>query len=377
MIKLKGMTWDHSRGFDPMLATSKKFQETHNNSVTIQWDKRPLQAFADRPIEDMTDDYDMIVIDYPHVGEVASKGLLQNLDLPKYSSHIEQLKKQSVGKSHESYYINNKQWALAIDAASQTACYREDLIPSYPSNWNALLDLAKNNKVLWPLKPVHAISSFYSVYNNITTELMPDQKKFIDKNFGVETLTMMKAVSKELITDCLTMDPIQTAELMTKTNDFFYCPYIYGFSNYSRKNYRKYILKYIDVINLSGKGPAGTHLGGTGIAVSNVSKNKDLAIEYAFWIASAECQKSLFYESGGQPGNSVAWEDDKINKETNNFFRGTRKTLDLAWVRPRHNGYMKFQDESGNLINEYLQSEIKAESICEKLIDMYNESFEI
>ena len=377
MITLKGMTWDHSRGFDPMLATSKKFQETHNNAVTIQWDKRPLQAFADRPIEDMTDDYDMIVIDYPHVGEVASKGLLQNLDLPKYSSHIEQLKKQSVGKSHESYYINNKQWALAIDAASQTACYREDLIPSYPSNWNALLDLAKNNRVLWPLKPVHAISSFYSVYNNITTELMPDQKKFIDKNFGVETLTMMKAVSKELITDCLTMDPIQTAELMTETNDFFYCPYIYGFSNYSRKNYRKYILKYIDVINLSGKGPAGTHLGGTGIAVSNVSKNKDLAIEYAFWIASAECQKSLFYESGGQPGNSVAWEDDKINEETNNFFRGTRKTLDLAWVRPRHNGYMKFQDESGNLINEYLQSEIKAESICEKLIDMYNESFEI
>ena len=377
MITLKGMTWDHSRGFDPMLATSKKFQETHNNAVTIQWDKRPLQAFADRPIEDMTDDYDMIVIDYPHVGEVASKGLLQNLDLPKYSSHIEQLKKQSVGKSHESYYINNKQWALAIDAASQTACYREDLIPSYPSNWNALLDLAKNNRVLWPLKPVHAISSFYSVYNNITTELIPDQKKFIDKNFGVETLTMMKAVSKELITDCLTMDPIQTAELMTETNDFFYCPYIYGFSNYSRKNYRQYILKYIDVINLSGKGPAGTHLGGTGIAVSNVSKNKDLAIEYAFWIASAECQKSLFYESGGQPGNSVAWEDDKINKETNNFFRGTRKTLDLAWVRPRHNGYMKFQDESGNLINEYLQSEIKAESICEKLIDMYNESFEI
>jgi len=377
MITLKGMTWDHSRGFDPMLATSKKFQETHNNAVTIQWDKRPLQAFADRPIEDMTDDYDMIVIDYPHVGEVASKGLLQYLDLPKYSSHIEQLKKQSVGKSHESYYINNKQWALAIDAASQTACYREDLIPSYPSNWNALLDLAKNNKVLWPLKPVHAISSFYSIYNNIATELMPDQKKFIVKNFGVETLTMMKAVSKELITDCLTMDPIQTAELMTETNDFFYCPYIYGFSNYSRKNYRKYILKYIDVINLSGKGPAGTHLGGTGIAVSNVSKNKDLAIEYAFWIASAECQKSLFYESGGQPGNSVAWEDDKINKETNNFFRGTRKTLDLAWVRPRHNGYMKFQDESGNLINEYLQSEIKAESICEKLIDMYNESFEI
>ena len=40
---------------------------------------------------------------------------------------------------------------------------------------------------------------------------------------------MMKEVSKELIKDCLTMDPIQTAELMTETNDFYYCPYIYGF----------------------------------------------------------------------------------------------------------------------------------------------------
>ena len=375
MITLKGMTWDHSRGLDPMIATSKNFQEIHNNKVRIEWDKRPLQAFADRPIEEMTDEYDMIVIDYPHVGEVASKGLLQNLDLPQYTSQIEKLKKQSVGKSHQSYFIDNKQWALAIDAASQTACYRDDLIGSYPLNWNALIGLAKNNRVLWPLKPVHAISSFYSIYNNLTVELDPIQKDFIDKNYGVKALTMMKAVSNELIKDCLKMDPIQTAELMTETNDFYYCPYIYGFSNYSRKNYRKNILKYIDVMNLSGKGPAGTHLGGTGIAISNVSKNKDLALEYAFWIASAECQKSLFYESGGQPGNSIAWEDEKINLETNDFFRATRKTLDLAWVRPRHNGYMDFQDKSGDLINEYLQSEMTAESVCEKLCDMYSVSF--
>ena len=148
-----------------------------------------------------------------------------------------------------------------------------------------------------------------------------------------------------------------------------------AFQTTLEKNYRKNILKYIDVMDLSGKGPAGTHLGGTGIAVSNVSKNKDLALEYAFWIAGADCQKSLFYESGGQPGNSEAWKDSKINIETNDFFKATRKTLDLAWVRPRHNGYMEFQDKSGDIINEYLQSEISAESICEKLSDMYNASF--
>ena len=199
MIKLKGMTWDHSRGYDPMVATSLKFSEKHDNKVEIEWDKRPLQAFADSPIEEMTDDYDLIVIDYPHVGEVAAKGLLQNLDIPKYNNEIELLKKQSVGSSHESFFINGKQWALAIDAASQTACYREDLVRAIPTKWDDLLSLAKERKVLWPLKPVHAISSFYSIYNNITEELIPQEKNFINKDAGVKTLTMMKAVSKEII----------------------------------------------------------------------------------------------------------------------------------------------------------------------------------
>ena len=50
MTKLKGMTWDHSRGYDPMIATSKVFAKKYNNEVSIEWDKRSLQAFADRPI---------------------------------------------------------------------------------------------------------------------------------------------------------------------------------------------------------------------------------------------------------------------------------------------------------------------------------------
>ena len=65
--------------------------------------------------------------------------------------------------------------------------------------------------------------------------------------------------------------------------------------------------------------------------------------------------KSLFYQSGGQPGNSEAWEDEKINLETNDFLKQLVKLL-IAWVRPRHNGYMEFQDKSGDLLmNIYKQ----------------------
>ena len=87
-------------------------------------------------------------------------------------------------------------------------------------------------------------------------------------------------------------------------------------------------------------------------------------------------RQTIFYTNGGQPGNSDAWDNNNINVETNNFFKNTRSTLDQAWVRPRHNGYMKFQDESGNIINEYLQSNANEVDVIDKLKLMYAESFE-
>ena len=45
-VRLRGMTWDHSRGYDPMIATSKRFAEMHPG-VSIAWEKRSLQAFAE------------------------------------------------------------------------------------------------------------------------------------------------------------------------------------------------------------------------------------------------------------------------------------------------------------------------------------------
>lgn len=78
-IHLKGMTWDHSRGYDPMVATSEQFARDHLG-VTISWEKRSLQAFADRPIDEMAGSYDLMVIDHPHVGEVARNGLRLALD---------------------------------------------------------------------------------------------------------------------------------------------------------------------------------------------------------------------------------------------------------------------------------------------------------
>ena len=61
-VILNGITWGHSRGITPLLAVSQRYAELHPE-VEIQWKKRTLQEFADYPIENLTKDYDLLIID--------------------------------------------------------------------------------------------------------------------------------------------------------------------------------------------------------------------------------------------------------------------------------------------------------------------------
>ncbi|UUZ96454.1 hypothetical protein LJK87_20405 [Paenibacillus sp. P25] len=75
-ILLRGITWNHTRGYLPMIATSQRYSELHPE-VTIQWEKRSLQEFADAPIQSLVGRYDLLVIDHPWAGYAAqSRALL-------------------------------------------------------------------------------------------------------------------------------------------------------------------------------------------------------------------------------------------------------------------------------------------------------------
>ena len=380
MITLKGMTWDHARGYDPMIATSKEYSKK-NSDIEILWDKRSLQAFADRPIELMAHEYDFIVIDHPHVGEASSKKLLYDFSLAKnYSNQLEELSKRSVGMSHASYNFNNGQYALAIDAATPVAAYRPDLLDNIPSNIDDVILLAEKNKVLWPLNPVFCITYFNSIAANWGMPINTPEKHFIDKKIGIEILILMKKLTKLLPQECLKMDPIQTLDFMSENNDKIYSPMLYGYVNYSREGFRKNRIKFDDMPSFDTSSKInckGSQIGGTGLAISAFSKNIDLALDYAFWVASKDCQSSLFYFSGGQPGHLDAWKNNQINEDSLNFFLSTLKTMEMGWVRPRYNGYMYFQDVAGSIINDFLNGDGKEEIIIDKLINEFEKSFDV
>lgn len=375
-VTLRGMTWDHSRGFDPMVATSEAYMEAHPG-VQIIWEKRSLQAFADRPIAEMADSYDLMVIDHPHVGEVARAGLLVDFNRLGRDAELQALAKASVGASHPSYQFDGGQWGLAIDAATPVACFRPDLLEAAPKGWDQVRELAHDGQVAFALLPINALMVFFGIARNMACPIAESQDRLLAREHGEFVLETMREVIALMDPRCLTLDPIGVYEWIGRSSDApAYVPFGYGYTNYSRNGYCPFPLVYADAPGFGDNGPAGTVIGGTGIAVSANCEAQDIAVDYAFWIAGEECQKGLFFESGGQPAHAAAWEDEANNAACRNFFRNTRQTLETSWLRPRYDGYMRFQDRGGEIVHACLRGEAGISDTLDALDRAYRESRE-
>jgi len=373
MPELLGMTWDHSRGLDPMVATAEAYAAAHPG-VKITWEIRPLQAFADRPIEQMADRYDFMVIDHPHVGEASAKNLLMSLNGIGRDDELATLAKQSVGLSHPSYAYDGRQWALAIDAATPVAAFRPDLMSEAPREWRDVVQLAREGRVGFAMIPVNALMNFMGFARNLGVGLA-EGDELIDREAGREVLGLLLEITALIDPRCLTLDPIQVYEWMGRTEDApAYSPFGYGYTNYSRDGYCRFPLAFTDAPGIEVDDPSGTVLGGTGLAISAATRHPEIAVDYAFWVAAAECQEGLFFDNGGQPGNTVAWESDRCNAASRDFFRNTRRTLDTAWLRPRYHGYMGFQDESGDILHAFVRGESTPDATLDALQAAYQRS---
>jgi multiple sugar transport system substrate-binding protein len=115
-------------------------------------------------------------------------------------------------------------------------------------------------------------------------------------------------------------------------------------------------------------------LGGTGLAISAKTRHPEVAADYAQFCASPEIQRGIFFQSGGQPGHRGAWLSKENNAACNNFFRDTLPTLDRAFVRPRYNGYLNFQDHAGDPIHEFLRHGGNAGKVLDKVNELYRRS---
>ncbi|MDX0517106.1 extracellular solute-binding protein [Sinorhizobium medicae] len=372
---LKGMTWNHPRGYDPMVACSRAWQE--KSGVEIQWEKRSLQDFETFPVEVLARDYDLIVIDHPHVGQITSENCLLPLDVPGREADRQALSAASVGPSYRSYEWNARQWAFPIDAATQVQAWRPDRTERLRT-WREVLDLARSGGVVLPLRPPHSLMSFFTLCGNLGRPCRSNgQGDLVDAETGATAIELLKEIAALVDPVCFDIDPIAAFEAMAEEGAAFACaPLIYGYVSYSMAGFRPALIRFGDIPEIGGAaGPVGSALGGTGIAVSAFSKAPEQAIDFAYWVASGDVQRGIYAACGGQPGHGAAWQDETVNAATHDFYRATRATLEAAWLRPRHDGYMAFQQAGSDRLNEGLRRGERPSLVAEELNRLFRKSF--
>lgn len=372
-IVLQGITWDHSRGLTPLLAASQRYQELHPE-VEIQWKKRTLQEFADAPIEKLTHSYDLLIIDHPWVGCAAATRCVLPLDEYLPAAYLANQAAHSTGDSHRSYEYGGHQWALAIDAATPAASFRKDLLEAPPTTWEDLLALAAKGKVAVPAIPIDLLMNFYTfcIANGQTP--FQNNESVIDKETGLLAIDTMKQLYSLVDKKMFGYNPIAVAEQMSRTDDYWYCPFAYGYSNYARVGYADKLLHYTGVVSFNGQ-PLRTTIGGTGLSVSAYSKHREAAVDFAAWVVSEPVQRTLYVQHGGQPGHRAAWEDEAANRLTNDYFKQVLPLMDNGYVRPRYNGYLHFQDHAGLPLQRCLQENRDPEDTLAEMDRIYRQRF--
>lgn len=375
MIKLRGMTWSHPRGYDPMLACSKLWQE--KTGVEIIWEKRSLQDFETFPVEELAAAYDLIVIDHPHVGQIMRESCLLPLDDAAHADEVAAIAAGTVGRSYPSYNWQGRQWAFPIDAATQVQAYRADRLSGPVMDLAAFVRLAEKGKAILPMRPPHSLMTFITLAAHLGTPCSIEGSDFIAKADGETVLDWMARIVAAMDVSCYEMDPIAVLDLMSQPDSpYDASTFVYGYVNYSFAGFRPARIAFADMPVIDGRAPNGSALGGTGIAVSARTQAPEEAKAFARWIASGPVQAGIYAGSNGQPGHSDAWVSDTVNSPALDFYRNTRATLEGAYVRPRHDGYMAFQSAASEVISDGLRTGERHTVLVEKLNRLFAQSFE-
>jgi multiple sugar transport system substrate-binding protein len=352
-LRLTGITWDHERGWSGVRSAGAAFAREHPG-VEICWTTRSLQAFADQPVEELARRYDLIVLDHPSIGHAVARGALLPLDGALDPAFLADQAASSVGRSHLSYAWQGRQWALAVDAAAQVAAFRPDLLDrlgvGVPRTWDDVFALAGQapGAMAAPLIPVDAACAFVALCEGFGARGWPAPQAAAAA--AIATLERLLATAHPASSG---WNPPALLEHMAATDEVAYCPLAFGYATYARPRPRARRLGFAPAPEDHTGVPRGT-LGGAGLAVSARARDPAMACALAAFTASRDVQRGPYFDAGGQPGHRAAWTDTRINAAVPGFFADTLPSLDRATLRPRHDGFLTWQDRAGAAIHRHL-----------------------
>jgi len=367
-MRLRGMTWDHRRAIDPLLATQAMFAKAHPD-IEIEWSSQPLHGFEFTPVAELARQYDMIILDHPFCGDIAASKCL----LPVDDVLIGDARAAFVGPSLETYVYAGKTWAVPVDAACQVAVSRPDLMARLgapaPADWSALLDLGsrasqRGMNLAIGLRGVHSLMTFFTLCANSGRPCATSPRQpFVELDAAREALEQMRALLGYCPAEALDWNSIELHDFMVARDDLVFCPAVYCYATYAEADQRR-PLRFHDFPG--PRGPGGSTIGGTGLGISAYGANPEAALTYARFAASAATQ-SAFALHHGQPARKEAWSDAAIDARFGGCYGATLRTMEQCWIRPRFAGYLGFQAKAGPLIEQHLRKQIAERDLLDRL----------
>jgi multiple sugar transport system substrate-binding protein len=366
----RGLTWDHPRGYRALEAAAR----AATDDLDLAWDRQSLEGFEAAPIGDLARRYDLIVIDHPHAGDVAAADCLLPLDTLFGEDELMAWRGASVGESFASYRYGGKQWALPLDAATQVAAYRADLVgdDGPPRHWQAVIDLAARKPVALSIAGPHAVLTFFSLCVALgEAPASRDPERLIGTDTGVAALEIIAAIYGRMPAGIADKNPIGILETMATHRDIAYCPLVYGYVTYTVGAGDRGAITFADVPVATTRGPLGSTLGGTGIAVSRRADVTPALTAHLRHLMDGSTQCGFIPLHDGQPSARSAWRDHSVNEAAGGFYRDTLKTIEAAWVRPRFPGYIAFQADAAAALRRALDERTPHRRVVEMLQGLY------
>lgn len=364
---LRVIAWDDPRCVEPLRAAAQAWSAKGRGVVDIV--QRPLTAFNDQPLRELSPISDVMIIDYPHIAQALHEGAIRPIGELVAPRVLASIAERCIGSAQQSFVVDGITAAFACDAACHLSASRPASLVSLgraaPRSWDEIFNLARSRpgSVACALYHTDAISCLMSLTagDNAAPDgqayLLPDRES---ARRAIEILIELSLLVESYCWDCTPQALFAEAD---RRLDVAYIPFTFG---YTRKTAKR-------EGNWSFAAPptgSGSLLGGAGMAVSSLSRRKTEAAEFASWYCGDEGQL-LAGRNGGQPAGLAAWDDPEADALTNGFYSGTRQTQTEAYVRPLAAWWPAVQTAAGNRFVELLRAGADAETIIDALETTY------
>ena len=264
------MTWSHPRGYDPMVACSTIWKE--KTGVEIAWDKRSLQDFESFPVDELAAQYDLVVIDHPHVGQITAENCLVPLDGRSARARPGGARR-SIGRRFLRELSLGRATTGRCRSTPRRRCRRggRTCSPAPATTWDEMMALAEAGRVLCPLRPPHSLMVFFTLAANLGTPCAnTGPGDLIAADAGRRVLDLMRGLFRAVDPACLAMDPIDVFERMSdgRLDDRLRAADLWLYQLRGSTASARSASPSPTSPSQEAHGPVGSAIGGTGIAVS-------------------------------------------------------------------------------------------------------------